>query len=166
MKIKLKRRPGAGRKSNASKGLGKAITTTLCMPAPALQALNELRGTVPLGQWLILKLGLPGPKTDQIQNDDLSLRAVKQSAVFEVKKALHDGRLVRPDHCSCCGAGHLRIEGHHEDYSRVLDVVWLCRPCHRLRHAVLRMAKKRRFDPKTVPFKPVLLQNIHTLFSS
>ena len=26
------------------------------------------------------------------------------------------------------------LHGHHEDYSQPLEVVWLCAPCHGLRH--------------------------------
>jgi hypothetical protein len=31
-----------------------------------------------------------------------------------------------------CGA--TKTEAHHTDYSRPLDVVWLCKHCHRLLH--------------------------------
>lgn len=35
--------------------------------------------------------------------------------------------------CEDCGSTD-RIEKHHEDYSRPLDVVFLCRTCHLARH--------------------------------
>lgn len=45
--------------------------------------------------------------------------------------AIRDGKLIRLP-CERCGRkdGH----AHHEDYSRPLDVVWLCPPHHRQRH--------------------------------
>jgi len=48
-----------------------------------------------------------------------------------VKRALKSGRLVRPTVCEKCGRDGLRIEASHDDYSKPLDVKWLCVPCHR-----------------------------------
>lgn len=52
--------------------------------------------------------------------------AAQQRVYYAVK----DGRLVRPSACENCGAEG-RIEAAHSDYSRPLDVRWLCRRCHR-----------------------------------
>jgi hypothetical protein len=38
---------------------------------------------------------------------------------------------LRPQHCSACGV-ECKPQGHHPDYSKPLEVVWLCRPCHRV----------------------------------
>ncbi len=62
---------------------------------------------------------------------------INSSRVFRAIKA---GELVRPSTCSECGSGGA-IEASHEDYSRPLDVTWLCRPCHR---------RRDREDPKTL----------------
>jgi hypothetical protein len=45
--------------------------------------------------------------------------------------AIRTGRLVRLP-CFCCGT--LDVEAHHPDYSRPLDVVWLCTPHHKQLH--------------------------------
>lgn len=48
-------------------------------------------------------------------------------------RALRDGTLTRPDACERCGRipeGTDRIDGHHDDYTKPLDVAWLCRTCH------------------------------------
>jgi hypothetical protein len=47
-----------------------------------------------------------------------------------VNHAVRDGRLVKPDACEHCGAD-VPLEGSHTDYSRPLDVEWLCVSCHR-----------------------------------
>lgn len=49
-----------------------------------------------------------------------------------VRIALMQGKLVKPDGCSACGRARLprQLEGHHEDYSKPLEVTWLCRKCH------------------------------------
>ena len=50
--------------------------------------------------------------------------------------AVGRGDLVRPTECSRCDSKS-RTLGHHEDYSKPLDVVWLCYPCHGKRHNVI-----------------------------
>ena len=51
-----------------------------------------------------------------------------------VNSAIGCGRLRRPEYCQDCGKKHRYIHAHHEDYSRPLDVIWLCPPCHAKRH--------------------------------
>lgn len=46
---------------------------------------------------------------------------------------LRRGLLVK---ASCVDCGSPDSQMHHEDYSKPLDVIWLCRPCHLLRHDV------------------------------
>ena len=47
-----------------------------------------------------------------------------------VYRAVRRGVLRRPNRCSECGAEG-PVQGHHIDYMRPLEVVWLCRRCHR-----------------------------------
>ena len=58
-----------------------------------------------------------------------------------VSNAVRDGRLKKPSQCQWCGS-ESRIHGHHDDYSKPLDVIWLCAPCHKLRHKELAMLVK------------------------
>jgi len=51
-----------------------------------------------------------------------------------VHRAARDGRLVKPDACEQCGWSGLRLNAHHDDYTRPLSVRWLCCSCHRLHH--------------------------------
>lgn len=44
--------------------------------------------------------------------------------------ALEKGLIEKNTLCSVCGAENIRIEGHHDDYSKPLDVRWLCHACH------------------------------------
>jgi hypothetical protein len=46
-----------------------------------------------------------------------------------VGKAVARGTLTKPDACEDCGRDG-RIEAHHDDYARPLEVRWLCKPCH------------------------------------
>lgn len=58
-----------------------------------------------------------------------------------VQAALRAGVLTRPSVCEQCGASGGRIEAAHADYSKPLEVRWLCCPCHR---------RWDRDDPKTL----------------
>ena len=55
-----------------------------------------------------------------------------------VARAIRTGEITRPAHCEQCLMPHKYIYAHHENYSKPLEIVWLCSPCH------------RRIQPKTV----------------
>ena len=57
------------------------------------------------------------------------LRPDKAKAHNLVHYAVKSGTLIRASHCSKCGQPTF-TEGHHEDYSKPLEVQWLCKSCH------------------------------------
>lgn len=68
---------------------------------------------------------------EQRRRRRLSPEGRRRAAAREaVAKALRSGALVRPGRCERCGAGG-RIEAHHPDYDRPLDVEWRCLGCHK-----------------------------------
>lgn len=64
-----------------------------------------------------------------------------------VRRAIKAGRLVRQP-CERCGVPH--AQAHHEDYSKPLDVRWLCLPCHRAEH-VAHPSPPAAVEPPSVP---------------
>jgi hypothetical protein len=56
----------------------------------------------------------------------------RKNAQSKVYRALLSGKLTKQP-CFLCGE---IAEAHHPDYSRPLDVVWLCAPHHRQAHAI------------------------------
>ena len=58
--------------------------------------------------------------------------SAKDKSRRKVWHAVKAGRLVRQP-CEVCGA--LEVEAHHDDYSKPLDVRWLCPEHHRTHHA-------------------------------
>lgn len=48
-----------------------------------------------------------------------------------VEYALKNGSLKK---MPCVKCGNQKSEAHHEDYSKPLEVKWLCRPCHLKEH--------------------------------
>jgi hypothetical protein len=61
-------------------------------------------------------------------------RHLFQQAHRIYQKALKDGSLVRGTCCEDCGKTEMKIIGHHTDYAKPTEVVWLCESCHSLRH--------------------------------
>ena len=58
----------------------------------------------------------------------------KSKARYAVSNALRDGKIERPDSCLDCGLATRDLQAHHEDYSKPLEVEWLCTRCHGKRH--------------------------------
>ena len=52
-------------------------------------------------------------------------------ARYAVANAIRDGRLKRQP---CVVCGDAKSHGHHDDYSKPLDVIWLCQKHHSERH--------------------------------
>lgn len=69
----------------------------------------------------------------------------KKRAHVQVKRALLSGELTKTP-CVVCGSA--KVEGHHDDYAKPLNVVWLC-PKH---HADLH--KRQRNLPMDLPSLP------------
>jgi hypothetical protein len=57
----------------------------------------------------------------------------KVAARRVVNAAIKHGDLTRGTHCESCASTN-NIDAHHEDYSKPLEVIWLCRSCHQRLH--------------------------------
>ncbi len=58
-------------------------------------------------------------------------------ARLQLQKAVKKGKLLKPSECSGCGRGPLaskELHGHHPDYDKPLEVEWVCRECHAIKH--------------------------------
>lgn len=59
---------------------------------------------------------------------------IKHKARALFRAAILSGKILRATSCEVCGACS-SIQGHHPDYNKPLEVIWLCRPCHHAEHA-------------------------------
>ena len=49
-------------------------------------------------------------------------------------------KLRPPENCETCGVLDTWLQRHHDDYSKPLEVRWLCRSCHQKHHVALAKA--------------------------
>lgn len=72
-------------------------------------------------------------KAKEIQSRWKAEHPDRRAAQLKVQYALRKGLLVKTP-CLVCGG---KAESHHPDYSRPLDVVWLCPAHHKQTHALV-----------------------------
>lgn len=65
---------------------------------------------------------------DPVENLKARVRAITRDRI-------NRGKLVRQP-CEVCG--EIKVDAHHDDYSKPLEVRWLCRLHHRQHHAKLK----------------------------
>lgn len=60
----------------------------------------------------------------------------KARARKAVKDAVRRGQLIKPSACEVCGKllPKHQLQGHHDDYTKPLSVIWLCASCHGVEH--------------------------------
>ena len=60
---------------------------------------------------------------------------MKYAAHVITGNAVRDGSLFKASNCSVCNSTE-KIEGHHDDYTKPLEVRWLCEQCHKEWHRI------------------------------
>lgn len=58
---------------------------------------------------------------------------LKYKAHCLVNNAIKNGNLIRPANCEICGV-ECKPHGHHNDYTKPLEINWLCNKCHKQWH--------------------------------
>ena len=67
------------------------------------------------------------------QRKYISIHKVEHCARTKANQAIKSGKIARKSSCEKCGSA-TRLHKHHSDYSRPLEVVWLCPMCHNKIH--------------------------------
>jgi hypothetical protein len=57
----------------------------------------------------------------------------KEPARRVLRNAIATGKISKPSICPLCGRKAI-LQGHHRDYTKPLDVEWLCSVCHGKEH--------------------------------
>lgn len=60
----------------------------------------------------------------------------KLHARWNLYYAVRTGKITRPNVCEAAGCNRTgtRLQAHHDDYDKPLEVRWYCGSCHRLIH--------------------------------
>jgi transcriptional regulator with XRE-family HTH domain len=111
-------------------------------PAIANALARERRGALVGLEWLLRAIKAADrdlviyctPTGDHVQVPCKRRENAQRLAHRRVKKALVEGALTRPGACEVCGSCVRRVEAHHDDYAKPLDVRWLCEKHHRQWH--------------------------------
>jgi hypothetical protein len=94
----------------------------------------------------------------------------KARARARFTKMVQRGLILRPPTCSRCGLA-CKPQGHHADYAKPLEVVWLCRACHLSEHRATEplpspdlplLQSSRVYTPENAP-RPVRVARLETL---
>lgn len=69
-------------------------------------------------------------------------RTKEKSRIYaRIHLAVKSGKLRKPTQCEICGK-EAQTEGHHKDYSKPLEVQWLCPHCHQVAHGKKELTSK------------------------
>ena len=102
-------------------------------PLPIRTSLPKNNGPSDLAQ----QLGISRQRADQLLN-----RQKRRARLF-IMNGIRAGRIRKPERCERCSLPSPRLEGHHPDYNKPLEVIWVCPPCHSIIHPHFRKAKFR-----------------------
>lgn len=75
------------------------------------------------------------------KHSEMSLVAqMRANARAHANVYLKRGKLVK----GVCACGETKVQMHHDDYSKPLQVTWMCRECHLKLHAMIAHAPHTR----------------------
>ena len=81
----------------------------------------------------------------------------------QLRNAVAKGTVVKPKNCSRCNKPKQSffLHGHHKDYSKPLEVKWLCHKCHGIERGGVKQDKPERDKNRDrVTYKTVLLPKL------
>ena len=75
----------------------------------------------------------PNRESHNIASKKWSINNIEKKKIHAmVYKAVQNGQIIKPLKCEGCGNTKGKLEAHHEDYNKPLEVKWLCAVCHGL----------------------------------
>lgn len=57
----------------------------------------------------------------------------RMNVYWNIYYLIKKGKIIKPTKCEVCG-NSTYLHGHHEDYSKKFELLWVCVPCHKKIH--------------------------------
>lgn len=117
--------------------------------------LNKCRDCARKDSALQLERNKLDPKWVEKEKERVRLKQLKyakhpRTQIYkEMRAALSAGTITQKP-CEICGKE--KSEGHHEDYSKPLDLIWFCKRHHADRHLHLKQAKRKKVEPMPINY--------------
>jgi hypothetical protein len=133
--IPMKSRLSAAREKVEREAIGEALIISGGNVTAAARLLDISRKSLQLRmkRWdIYVEKPVVVSQACQLKTPD---RIIQDCAAIAVREAVRNGILVRPEVCEICDKSPRDgVVAHHPDYSRPLEVEWLCRSCHTAKH--------------------------------
>ena len=112
--------------------------TTLCRECTCARVRAHRLRNVERIRAYDIRRGPAHRKTLRLNGTGQSTRETPQmlAAHNALTRAVRASKVIRPMSCERCHKS-CKPHGHHEDYAKKLDVMWLCPVCHAARHKEL-----------------------------
>jgi len=89
----------------------------------------------------------------EVMNRNGRLSAKRHRTEYNARCILHyhvrKGDVVKPRSCEICGVWG-EVVAHHKDYTKPLEVNWLCRECHRIEHRKKNLTTTNEYATMTI----------------
>ena len=87
---------------------------------------------------------------ERVRLKQLKLKGKPRTIIYaEIKRKITNGEINK---LPCAVCGNAKAQGHHEDYTKPFDLVWLCTRHHADRHIHLRNAKTLGQQPMPINY--------------
>lgn len=105
----------------------------------SLQQIADYYKTSRQSMWDLLRRRIPLRDQKRIGSDNNFFRGgstADDHAQNVLEYAIKKGNIIRQKVCSVCGDsgnmkdGRTKVQGHHDNYNKPLEVRWLCQKCH------------------------------------
>ena len=80
-------------------------------------------------------------RINKLKREWIKKNTIKRAAHIITGNAIRDGRLIR-EVCEVCG--NKKVDAHHDNYEKPLEIRWLCKKHHAAHHVKIRELERQK----------------------